>query len=245
MSDISVRFRTQACPRKPLSHLAPTLFPFFRHTISNVRLAVVKTLYSFMSVSSLPRDWLTVDYLRLLFQNLVVEERTDIRDATLDAWRLVFDILSAGNLWLQTVVTQQLLLGWYEMMMVPLGQPMSKALFYDPAATSPGADLAERHNVDKNMLAQDLTLVPIEIVIQARVASAQALAYVTACWPESVSCPHCYQISFADQTHREMLTRRCYVVHAALYNNNINAIFAILRWRIESINATVVFGGII
>ena len=49
------------------------------------------------------------------------------------------------------------------------------ALRLDPAAASVGVDLAERHNVDKNMLAQDLTLVPIEVVFQARIAAATAL----------------------------------------------------------------------
>ena len=170
-----------------MSLLAPTLFSFFRHTIPNVRHAVVKTLHSFMSVSSLPRDWLSVEYLRLLFQNLVVEERSDIRKATLEAWKLVTDILSERQDWLQGLVPQQTLLDWYAIMMTPMGTPLEKTLFYDPAAASSGSDPAERHNVDKNMLAQDLTLVPMEVVIQARVAAATALAYVTARWPTTVS----------------------------------------------------------
>ena len=138
-----------------------------------------------MSVSSLPRDWLTVEYLRLLFQNLVVEERSDVRDATLTAWRLVIDILSDGDAWLQALVTQQLLLDWYDVMMTPMGTPMDKSKFYDPALAS-SVDPTERHNVDKNMLAQDLTLVSMEVVIQARISAASSLAYITARWPESV-----------------------------------------------------------
>lgn len=67
----------------PLTALAPTLFPFFRHTIPNVRLAVVKTLLSFMAVPTLPRDWIAAPFLRLLFQNLIAEERSDIRDASI------------------------------------------------------------------------------------------------------------------------------------------------------------------
>ncbi|PSR84037.1 hypothetical protein PHLCEN_2v5539 [Hermanssonia centrifuga] len=169
---------------QPLLVLAPTLFPFFRHTIPNVRLAVVKTLHSFMSVSSLPRDWLTVEFLRLLFQNLVVEERSDIRDATVTTWRLVLSILSSTSGWLESVVTQPLLLEWFAIMMTPLGTPIDKTTFYDPTMSSSGVDLAaERHNVDKNMIAQDLALIPMEVVIRARVASATALSYIVACWP--------------------------------------------------------------
>ena len=140
-----------------------------------------------MSVSSLSRDWLSVEYLRLLFQNLVVEERSDIRKATLDAWRVVLDILSETTGWLESLITQQLLLDWYAILMTPLGSPLEKTTFYDPTVTSAGADATERHNVDKNMLAQDLTLVSTEVVIQARIAAATAMAYVTARWPDAVS----------------------------------------------------------
>lgn len=185
-----------AC-RKPLSVLAPTLFPFFRHTIPNVRLAVVKTLYSFMSVSSLPRDWLSVEYLRLLFQNLTVEERSDIRDATLEAWKLVMDILNLSPGWLQSLVAQQTILDWYALMMTPMGMPMETSLFYDPALAASGSDV-ERHNVDKNMLAQDLTLVPAHVVIQARVSAATAMAYVIARWPETVGLECTSSLWFAD-----------------------------------------------
>ena len=98
--------------RQPLSALAPTLFPFFRHTIPNVRLAVVKTLHSFMNVSSLSRDWITGDFLRLLFQNLIVEERRDVRSATLEAWGAVLLILGSVDGWMESVVTSQVLLEW-------------------------------------------------------------------------------------------------------------------------------------
>jgi TATA-binding protein-associated factor len=152
-----------------------------------VRLAVIKTLHSFMSVSSLPRDWLTVEYLRLLFQNLVVEERTDIRDATLAAWNLVISILTSIDGCAETIVSQPLLLEWYAVMMTPLGTPLDITTFYDAAAEQNGAENAERHNVDKNMIAQDMSLVPLEVIIAARVAAATSLAYVTAVWPTQVS----------------------------------------------------------
>ena len=46
--------------------------------------------------------------------------------------------------------------------------------------------VSERHNVDKNMLAQDLALVPVETVLKARVAAAAALAHVIASWDNNV-----------------------------------------------------------
>ncbi|KAI8999034.1 SNF2 chromatin remodeling protein [Trametes punicea] len=171
----------------PIAVLAPTLFPFFRHTISNVRLAVVKTLHTFMTVESLPRTWITVPFLRLLFQNLIVEERSDIRQATLTAWRETLSILSATSGWLESCITQQLLLEWYAVLMTPLGLPLDASTFYDPTVGADSGGPSERHNVDKNMLAQDLSLIPIEVVIQARLAASSALAHIIASWPLTVS----------------------------------------------------------
>ncbi|KAJ7349156.1 SNF2 superfamily chromatin remodeling protein [Mycena albidolilacea] len=169
----------------PLTALAPTLFPFFRHTIPNVRLAVVKTLASFMAVPTLPRDWIAAPFLRLLFQNLIAEERADIRDASLAAWRAALTVLAGTPGWLDTVVTQQLVLEWYAIVMTPLGVAIDPATFYRPSVETVGSGGAapERHNVDKNMLAQDPSLITNEVTLKARVAAATALAQLIVFWP--------------------------------------------------------------
>lgn len=176
--------------RHPITVLAPTLFPFFRHTIANVRLAVVKTLYTFMTVPTLSKDWMTLPFLRLLYQNLVVEERNDIREATLSAWRLVLSTLSSVAGWMEALISQPVLLEWYAVLMTPLGLPLDASNFYDPTVSSDH----ERHNVDKNMLAQDLALISVEIVLKARIAAASALAYVIAFWPRTVSSRRCKDV---------------------------------------------------
>ncbi|KAJ7491285.1 SNF2 superfamily chromatin remodeling protein [Mycena latifolia] len=167
----------------PLTTLAPTLFPFFRHTIPNVRLAVVKTLASFMAVPTLPRDWIAAPFLRLLFQNLIAEERADIRDASLAAWRMALTVLAGTPGWMDTVVTQQLILDWYAIMMTPLGVAIDPATFYRPSMETAGNAAPERHNVDKNMLAQDPSLITNEVTLKARVAAATALAQLIVFWP--------------------------------------------------------------
>ncbi|KAJ7168182.1 SNF2 superfamily chromatin remodeling protein [Mycena crocata] len=167
----------------PLTALAPTLFPFFRHTIPNVRLAVVKTLLSFMAVPTLPRDWIAAPFLRLLFQNLIAEERSDIRDASLAAWRMTLTVLTETPGWLETVVTQQLILEWYAIMMTPLGVAIDATAFYRPSIETAGSTAPERHNVDKNMLAQDPSLITNEVTLKARVAAATAMAQLIVFWP--------------------------------------------------------------
>lgn len=173
--------------RLPLSTLAQTLFPFCRHTIPNVRLAVVKTLESFMVVPSLPRDWVNTPFLSLLFQNLICEERSDIRDLSLSAWQTALSILGDSPGRMENVVTQQLILDWYATMMTPLGVAVDSSAFYNPSVPVNGALLAERHNVDKNMLTQDLSLISVEVTLKARVAAATALAYLMIYWPQEVS----------------------------------------------------------
>ncbi|KAJ3516729.1 hypothetical protein NLJ89_g947 [Agrocybe chaxingu] len=167
----------------PLSTLAQTLFPFFRHTIPNVRLPVVKTLHSFMFVPSLPQDWIATPFLSLLFQNLICEERPDIRDASLSAWQTALSILTKSVGRMENVVTQQLILEWYAIVMTPLGVAIDASTFYNPSVPVSGALPLERHNVDKNMLAQDPSLITVSVTLKARVAAANALAYLMTCWP--------------------------------------------------------------
>lgn len=183
---------TQPHHRLPLSTLAQTLFPFFRHTIANVRLAVVNTLDSFMAVPSLPRDWIQSPFLRLLFQNIIAEGRSDIRDASLLAWRTALTIVSSTPGWLENIVAQQLILDWYSIMMTPIGVPINSTIFYHPSFAADNNATLERHNVDKNMLSQDLSLVSVETIFKARIAAATALAHLIACWPLQVRIGHCF-----------------------------------------------------
>ncbi|KAJ3895830.1 SNF2 chromatin remodeling protein [Lentinula edodes] len=171
----------------PLTTLAPTLFPFFRHTIANVRLSVVKTLHSFMTVESLPRDWISVPFLRLLYQNMIVEERIEIRDASLEAWKTAIEITSAIPGWMESNLTQQLILDWYAIVMTPLGLPIDPVAFYHPVLVVEGESPPERHNVDKNMLAQDLSLITTEVIMKARIAGSTALALLITYWPTSTT----------------------------------------------------------
>ncbi|KIY66070.1 SNF2 chromatin remodeling protein [Cylindrobasidium torrendii FP15055 ss-10] len=170
----------------PLSKLACALFPFFRHTIPTVRLAVVETLQSFIRVESLPRDWISMPFLCLLFQNLVVEERPDIREMTLSTWKLALSVCRDRT---DTIITPELILQWYAMVMTPLGVAIDASAFYRPVEpTTDGAVVVvERHNVDKHMLSQDLGLISIEITLKARVAAATALAHLIAYWPAEIS----------------------------------------------------------
>ncbi|KAG8931790.1 TATA-binding protein-associated factor mot1 [Tulasnella sp. 418] len=179
---------------RPLNALAPALFPFFRHTIPNVRLAVVNTLCRFLSAQTLSDDWISQPFLRLLFQNLIVEERTDIREATFHTWKLAMDSLSKDPNALRVMVTETLL-PWFTVLMNPLGVPLDPSLFYKPSG------VLQLHNVDKPVLAQDFSLVSEEAVLRGRVSGAKAIAYALSVWPPEVQSPdfHHY-LTFYDQS---------------------------------------------
>jgi len=140
-----------------------------------------------MTVSSLPRDWIATPFLRLLFQNLIVEERSDIRSVSLSSWRTALEVISSTPALIKTIVKQQTALEWYAIMMTPLGVPIDTSTFHHPTFAGDATDpTPERHNVDKNMLAQDLSLVSSELILQARIAAATALAYLIVYWPPKV-----------------------------------------------------------
>lgn len=139
-----------------------------------------------MAVSSLPRDWISTEFLRLLFQNLICEERSDIRNATLSAWRTASSIMANTPGQMTNAISGQLILDWYAVVMTPIGVAIDTSNFHYPTVTAAGGVAPERHNVDKNMLAQDLSLVTIEVTLKARVAVATALAYLIIFWPSQV-----------------------------------------------------------
>jgi TATA-binding protein-associated factor len=164
-----------------------------------------------MTVPTLSKEWVTEKFLRLLFQNLIVEERSDVRDATLATWNTALETIGSNYGHLENLVTQQVLLEWYAVLMTPLGVPIDASMFYRASSAADADPTAERHPIDKNMLAQDMGLVSIEIIWKARLVSAVALAKITALWPIQVrhlALPVTRSLTF----HRERRSMTCSVL---------------------------------
>lgn len=67
--------------------LVPRLYPFLRHTITSVRLAVLKALLTFAKLADeSSQGWLNGRVLRLVFQNILVERDKDTLDTSLELW---------------------------------------------------------------------------------------------------------------------------------------------------------------
>ncbi|KFA63412.1 hypothetical protein S40285_06592 [Stachybotrys chlorohalonatus IBT 40285] len=67
--------------------LVPRLYPFLRHTITSVRLAVLKALLTFANLDSeTSQGWLNGRILRLTFQNILVERDQETLNVSLELW---------------------------------------------------------------------------------------------------------------------------------------------------------------
>ncbi|GJN77454.1 TATA-binding protein-associated factor mot1 [Purpureocillium lilacinum] len=67
--------------------LVPRLYPFLRHTITSVRLAVLKALLTFANLGAdTSQGWLNGRILRLVFQNILVERDQETLNTSLKLW---------------------------------------------------------------------------------------------------------------------------------------------------------------
>ncbi|KAI8080523.1 hypothetical protein BDF21DRAFT_444546 [Thamnidium elegans] len=196
-----------------LGELVPRLHPFFRHTITGVRIAVLNTLLTFLECGT-SAEWVDERVYRLVFQNLIVEEKTDIIAKTLAVWK---ELTITGKVDSQLVLqgTQNWLGSWFEITMTPIGQPLDIAsYFYKPAgafgnggldknkklikksssnqstidgsAIRAGTDGEEDpgHNLDAGMIAQDFSLITTNQVMRCRIACTTALGMAMSTWPD-------------------------------------------------------------
>ncbi|KAM0265193.1 hypothetical protein ACHAQJ_000346 [Trichoderma viride] len=72
---------------RSFTRLVPRLYPFLRHTITSVRLAVLKALLTFANLGDeTSQGWLNGRILRLIFQNILVERDKETLDMSLQLW---------------------------------------------------------------------------------------------------------------------------------------------------------------
>ncbi|KAI5477115.1 hypothetical protein MNV49_006843 [Pseudohyphozyma bogoriensis] len=164
-----------------LNELIPRLFPFFRHTITSVRLAVLNTILVFLELPSIDHSWADERLFRLLFQNLIVEEKLNISATTAKAWRACLSLAQADPSRLFKDVEPHLQ-KWFDILTTPIGTPIDVTKFWSAKVSLSGQG-GFVYNVDKAVLAQDLALVSVESIMRERVAAATALGELVAIWP--------------------------------------------------------------
>ncbi|KAI1306108.1 TATA-binding protein-associated factor mot1 [Mortierella claussenii] len=185
-----------------LANLIPRLNPFFRHTIPSVRLAVLNALVTFLKLTAIA-EWVDERVVRMVFQNLIVEEKKEILELSLVVMtELIKHISDPATYTSITTIIGPYLEGFMTLLLTPIGTPLDTRLFYSP--TGQGAAILSEtptrsrrtqaaqnisHNVDIGMLKQDLALVSIESVIRCRLSAGKAIGLIMASWPEHQLTP--------------------------------------------------------
>ncbi|KAL7421578.1 TATA-binding protein-associated factor mot1 [Cryptotrichosporon argae] len=145
---------------RPRRQLISRIFPFFRHSIAAVRLAVVQALQKLVANREIPTDWVQDDICSLVYQNLVLEQQPDIVRISMETFTAIVQVRQPS------VATVN---NWYAIAMTLPGVPLDQHLFVHAAFT-------REYDVDKSLMRGDLSLAPMDVVIMTRVAAAKGLA---------------------------------------------------------------------
>ncbi|ORX93031.1 hypothetical protein K493DRAFT_316207 [Basidiobolus meristosporus CBS 931.73] len=182
---------TMADPQRGLVTLIPRLYPFFRHTITSVRSAVLHTLKTFLGMQGM-EGWVDTRCLCLVYQNLLVEEKQDILDLSASVWtELLTHVSRSASDRIQSMFAPTIG-SWFSLLMTPLGIPLDTRCFYLPRALittevqkniQDGDQGGFSHNIDVGMIQQDFSLVSQETVVRGRLAGAKAIGMLIAIWP--------------------------------------------------------------
>ncbi|KAH6661921.1 TATA-binding protein-associated factor MOT1 [Plectosphaerella plurivora] len=129
--------------------LVPRLYPFLRHTITSVRLAVLKALRTFIGLEKQhSTGWLGERLLRLIFQNILVERDRETLATSLDVWTSLVDHLAKTPTELADAAAVEPMM---QLSLHPIGVsrhplPMNASLFQKPSGgTYSNASIPSAH----------------------------------------------------------------------------------------------------
>lgn len=81
-------------PEQSFDMLVPRLYPFFRHTITTVRLSVLKALATFLNTSEISgTKWVDWRLTRLLFQNMLLERNEGVLRTSSALWESLVSLV--------------------------------------------------------------------------------------------------------------------------------------------------------
>ena len=81
-------------PEQTFDQLVPRLYHFFRHTITSVRMSVLKALATFLNISEdAKKTWIDWRLVRLLFQNMLLERNEAVLRKSFEVWQSLVSVL--------------------------------------------------------------------------------------------------------------------------------------------------------
>lgn len=144
--------------------LVPKLFPFLRHSITNVRKATLNTILEFLSIENQSTKlWINSKTLRLIFQNLLVEQNTEVLNISSDLFdKLLTEIETNPNLESVETYFAPHLSSLLTLMMTPIGiarhnYQMNTSLIMKPSGAHLEAPVRGEHSSEPEIIPEPNT----------------------------------------------------------------------------------------
>lgn len=137
----AMRLNAAKDPEQSFGMLVPRLYSFLRHTITSVRLSVLRALNTFLKLQGDERlDWVGIRLIRLLFQNILLERNESVLKLSFEVWNSLLAVMQRDGtegFGEDLEVTVSLLI---KATAQPIGQPrhpipMDPQLFIKPSGT--------------------------------------------------------------------------------------------------------------
>lgn len=126
-------------PEQSFDNLVPRLYPFLRHTITSVRLAVLKALTTFLNISN-PEStqWVDGRITRLIFQNMLLERNEMVLWTSFEVWQALVAFMQRQGLYQFTDSLEPHIPPMLKATTQPIGQarspiPMDTSLLIKPS----------------------------------------------------------------------------------------------------------------
>ncbi|KAK5940364.1 TATA-binding protein-associated factor mot1 [Knufia obscura] len=137
-------------PDQSFTVLVPRLYSFLRHTITSVRLSVLKALTRFLDVASQGETgWIDGRLVRLLFQNILLERNEGVLKQSFVAFHGLIEFLKTHNATNHAITITRAIEYMIRASCQPIGQlrsplPMDAALFIKPSGEPMAATASVR-----------------------------------------------------------------------------------------------------
>lgn len=143
----------------------------------------MRTISAFLCAEQLPNGWITSQIMHLLFRNILLEERQEIRSPTIQAWNDALRLAKKsvlGKSWFEPFIQE-----WFNLALIPTIDGYPQGAF---AAAEMGIRSGtEQHNVDKGIMSSDFSLVDEDMVFHNRIDAIVALAQLAEIGDANVS----------------------------------------------------------
>ncbi|KAK5071960.1 TATA-binding protein-associated factor mot1 [Lithohypha guttulata] len=209
-------------PGQSFDVLVPRLYHFLRHTITSVRLSVLKALIKFLEVAEQgAMGWINGTLLRLLFQNILVERNEGVLKQSFAAFHGVVEFVKKRGYEHYAIMVSAHIQPMIHANLQPIGQsrnpiPLDPTLFVDSSGNSFHAKIKRRrtsdvsskkrkreepqeqtmsHNTDGHIMSGDVDIVGLEAMMRTRIYASKALGELLALQDEHALDQHFDQIT--------------------------------------------------